>query len=1171
MSTREPSDREKVTKEEIRQLKEKQYITPGVYEEIIQRYEQFLKDDQTYVQDTFDQENEAIQQNLADKTNPENKAASTKTYAAFASETPAAQQSDSDQSAVHKTVPKQKSKQQIRDQNITWSLSIGIILLLIGGTVLATSNWDIMSSWMKTGMIAAIAALFFGLAVFTKNILKIRKTALAFYVLGNLFLPIVYISLGFYEQLGTYFSPGGEGRYLYGATGSLLLFSVYLYSAFKLNTRLFVWFANSMLTLFAGFFIGWLDLSVDGFYLGVILFNSLLVGAYQYLKRQAKWQLFVNEFTLYIQANLILSTLLMLLFYSNDVFHGFNLLLTAAVYMSMLYVTKRTEYFFVFTLMLVYGAYQTIEFSVAHNIGAVAYALLGFVFLVLPKLIAHQAALDKLFKYTSAVVSGFAFIYISVQGLLIHMDDPSLTLILAYFLIAGNYIYLSNLTDIKRTIFYYLSSAFLLAGLFELVRLGQTILPYESMTFSMFIVSFAFYVGVGCLGKLPYLKAINTSARDMAMLVMAVCLLWEAAAMNWMHLGIMLLLTSALGVVMDAFEQRLASSNARLTAYLLQPIALGLAVTMFYMTGQGDILPGGDPGPFAPVPLVLASLSLLLATFIWQQLKRHSFSNQSFYVAQGFYLLAIFQTLSLTNLEFNPTLRYVIILGGVIMAYLLYRKVASAIIPYVMGLFTLLFYLSLLYALHDGYALTSELFISLQFAIGAFLLFVTGAGFWRFDQSIANAYWYVAHIYYPLALIVSLFYGDIAVWSAMLAVVVYGVSTWAARVEWTRKLCLYAGLTSFWLLVMYTMLSFDRGDDLHYASLITTILLTSGWALSNTIWRQRIIYYVIPFSLIGLMNFALLHPFDLTQLIVTMLYTSIILGMLHIQKWDTLNGIPLMILFIALINFIQTHPTYDDIVLVVASVIFLIIGLLLYPVIYKAHKATFPLVDWYTIAGFVSLGFLYVYDGDTLFQQLLPGILVSLAIYVQRNRLPFVAGKWLVAGAVGYLLQPYYTLLNHLAIPDLIEAECYVLPWVGLAMFIKAIAGKQHQRLMNDTQWVVLVLVSLVLVQDGLQSNTVYDAIILGSLSLLAMLGGMMFKQKSFFFTGSGVLLLNLLIQTRPFWGNMPWWVYLLIAGSILITVASYYEWHKQKTSKGNDTFMTLFYKNVVQRIKKWE
>src|SRR5699024_10677353 len=227
--------------------------------------------------------------------------------------------------------------------------------------------------------------------------------------------------------------------------------------------------------------------------------------------------------------------------------------------------------------------------------------------------------------------------------------------------------------------------------------------------------------------------------------------------------------------------------------------------------------------------------------------------------------------------------------------------------------------------------------------------------------------------------------------------------------------------------------------------------------------------------------------------------------------------------------------------------------------------------DWYTIAGFVALGFLYVYAGEMLWEKLLPGILVALAIYIQKDRIPAIKGKWSAVIAITFLLEPYYTLIRNLEIPTLFEREFYVLPWVALAIFIKRKAGKEHPEQMNYMQWAVLIIFAILLVQDGLASNTVNDAIILGSLSLSSMLGGMFFKQKSFFFVGAGVLLLNLLLQTKSFWGALPWWVYLLIAGSILITVASYNEWHKQKTAEGKKTLVTLFHKKIIQRIGKWE
>src|SRR5699024_1535574 len=164
--------------------------------------------------------------------------------------------------------------------------------------------------------------------------------------------------------------------------------------------------------------------------------------------------LFVREFALYIQGNLILSTLLMLVFYQSEVFHGFNLILTAVIYLAMIYTTNHKEYHFVFSAMLAYGAYQVIEFSVLHHIGEVAYALLGLFFLVLPTFIKNEHGLTKVFRYTSAVVSVLAFIYISVQGMMVRFDDPSIILFLAYSLIAVNFIYFSILSILKKKFFF---------------------------------------------------------------------------------------------------------------------------------------------------------------------------------------------------------------------------------------------------------------------------------------------------------------------------------------------------------------------------------------------------------------------------------------------------------------------------------------------------------------------------------------------------------------------------------------------------------------------------------------------------------------------------------------------------------------------------------------------
>jgi hypothetical protein len=66
---------------------------------------------------------------------------------------------------------------------------------------------------------------------------------------------------------------------------------------------------------------------------------------------------------------------------------------------------------------------------------------------------------------------------------------------------------------------------------------------------------------------------------------------------------------------------------------------------------------------------------------------------------------------------------------------------------------------------------------------------------------------------------------------------------------------------------------------------------------------------------------------------------------------------------------------------------------------------------------------------------------------------------------------------------------------------------------------------------------------------------------------GTGTLLLNLFLQTREFWKSVPWWVYLLAAGLILIITASLNEMQKNGKSGRIKDKIQFF----IDRFKKWK
>lgn len=1130
--------RRRAAREELDLLLREELISPHVYQEIIQAQEQYhIK--------ALQKEQERIQL-LAEKRKVEEVAKK--------------------QEIKKKTL----SPQKVRERNITWLLNLGVILLLVGGLVLATSAWDILADWVKTGLIGLVSLLFFGLAFITTRVLKITKTAFAFYVLGSLFLPIIVLSAGFFELFGPYFSFHGEGRFLYGAIGSIFIIPVFIILSYHLSSRLFVWFTYITLTSIAGFLIAALYLPVDGFYLGIMLFNGALITLYLYFKDNKKYKQFTTEFIPFIQANLILSTLLMLVFYQSEVMYSVNLFLTAAIYFAMIFVTKHKEYHFVFTAMLVYGAYQLIEFSVVNQVDGIAYALLGFIFLALPKFVPNETSLKRVFQYTSAFISGAAFLYITFEGILLRMYEPSLVLFIAYLIISLNFIFLAH--SVKQILFKYLSPIFLIAASAELAFLSEKWFDSASFAVTLFMCAFVLYIGIGCFMKLSFFKVIKESTRDIAFAVMALCIIFGWLTISFWQVGMLFILLSGIALFMDHFEDRLAY-KANSIASWIHAISAGLAVLFLYGAVDGKVYTFEESLPFEVEHVIAASIVVLLVSYLWRHFNRKDFYDHAFFISIGFYAIGVLMAL---GPGVNDFLRPVIMLGGIGMAYLLYKRLGKAGLSYAVSGMSLTFYLMLLNLLQTQFNIQSNLYNELQFTFGAVLLLAIGLIIGRKDLPLRNSFWWIGHLYLPLILIISLLVWEDSLITYLIATAIYGLSLMYVYKEWKTKLLLYASFTSLFLSIWLFMDKINLGEEIHYAFLITSGLVSILWIVSKEPWVKRIAYYVVPFSVVGLSSFSLASPFDLMQLFIMLLYTAGLLYIMHKQKWAIYNIIPLLIIFNALIMFgVENLTNHKSMVLLITSFAFgaFLLGFIIHRLLYYdiEDKTDIIVIDWYTIMGFIASFYLYTYMSEDLWVKLIPGILISGGILLQQERIPRIAAKWFVFAASVYLLQPYYALLQHVNIPELIERELYVLPWIIFVVFLKKIINQQHKAIMNYVEWAVLVIIALILVQDAMVSDTVYEAVILGGLALISLLFGMFNQRKSFFFVGTGVLLLNVLLQTRSYWGNLPWWAYLLIAGSILIGVASYNEWHKQKVSDGKETLVSKFNKRVIAKIKKWE
>ncbi|MBS8264198.1 hypothetical protein DYI25_07090 [Mesobacillus boroniphilus] len=1060
-----------------------------------------------------------------------------------------------------------KSAEEIRERNISWSLNIGVIMLLIGGLFVATSNWETMTPWMKAGSIALVSALFYGIAYISYKIIKIDKTAFAFVVLGSLFLPIFTLSLGWFELLGPYLSFHGEGRFILGAISSSVLIPIYAFLANRMSSRLFVWFTFITTSIAAAYLLRAIGLQTDGFYLGLIIFNTLLIAAYHQLKKNGKLPLFTKELALYSQANIVLSTLLMLFFYDNHVFNGFNLILTAIVYLSMIFVNGHKEYHFVFSAIFIYGAYQILENWRFTEVSILGYALLGLVFLFVPRFMDERYALKKAFQITSAVVSGLAFLYITAEGMMIQTENPSFILMAAYLIISANFIYLANTNG--NIIFKYLSPVFLASAMFEaILQIGKW-LGFESLVLPSYLIGFLLFILAGWLLKLKYLQVIKTSSRDVGMVIMLSMILVTFFMLNWWELALMFFLTSYTFYVMLKIDRR---AILLLIAQWAAPISLGMSAAAFgeeiriNSSIYSDFI--GMPGNFA-----LAGVLLLGSGVVLGKTRETILSENAFFSAHGFYAAGLFYTFtsSIPNIYGESIIWF----GGILMSLLLYKMTKESLVGFISGVVSLAWYLITVDSINEEIFNFSTTIESLLIPGGGWLLLVAAALLFQKRRGLAVAYSWIAHVYLaPIMAVAFIIYGEESTFSYLIAAGVYAASIFFVKKEWKVKSLLYGAFTTLFLAIKTGIGYFTETDSGHYAFLMTSILLFVFWVLSSTNYKQRTLYYLVPISMLGVASFLAAYPYSWLLFGITIGYAAAILALLHRVKWDLAALIPLLMIFNGTIQILfqaQLHEYWDIAILSGSGILLIFSGRRKYKNLWE-RGGNFGLqsLDAYSLVGFLFIVSVALMNGETFWALIIHGLFLSAGIWLQRNRVHGRGESVILFITGAYLLVPYYAAVEQITIPALLEREVYVLPFVALAIFVRSIFKERSKQITSYIQWAVLIMVSLLLIQDGLESNTVYDALILGSLSLISMLAGMWLRVKAYFFVGAGVLLLNVLLQTRPFWGNLPWWGYLLIAGSILISVASFNEWNKQKGARGEKTFLAKLKESLLMKMKNW-
>ncbi|MDL4841173.1 hypothetical protein [Aquibacillus rhizosphaerae] len=1064
---------------------------------------------------------------------------------------------------------KVKTPEQIRERNITWSLILGVIFLLIGGLVLATSTWDQMGPILKVFSISFVSIFFLILSGISSRFLKINKTAFAFLTLGSMLIPIAIIAIGYFELFGQYLSLTGEGRFLLGLMGTLLPLPLYIRNAYRHQARLFVWISYLFLSFAVGFAIASIDVSVDFFYFLIMIFNGLLLLGYHLLKSNTSIQVFMKELPSYAQLNLVISTLLMLFIYDKGIFYSFNILVTAAIYIAMVFLYNTKEYQFVFSALFAYGVYQLTEYSFLESLDLIVYALVGIVYIGFSYGTKKQHFMSKMFEYTSGIISFFAFVYVSYQGLILRVGEDSILLLFAYFIISCNYIYLAHLT--KRKVFSYLSPLFLLATGMQFWDSISLFRQWDSLAMFMFLFSACLFLWLGIWTKNKYFLSIQTSTYYVTIGAMFLCVLYGLWSGTLIQLAIMLVLFGVLAIIVANRNRRVEKEIAT----WVHAVSWTFALVVIYPEVTA-IYPGYDIVFNWPFHLAVSGIILLAIHVIWRRFNKKSLAMTSFYVGQGAYFIGLIQLITVFHINEEIVRPLLLFVGVGVFVWLVYR-VKENILWLLVAITVFCFYTSLLSVFKFQAFTTTITFLLIGVVL---LLAISHYAGKRLPELKPYFFWLAHGVQAVLLLIVVLdqiMSQSINPIVLLISVTTYLYSSIIKEKEWQVKLHLYGAMTMLATLVATIIPYYNLFETIPtiYYWLGSSLLYALVWLLVNQAWRNRIEWYIIPFSIYGLFTIVTIRiitsPLEIIPIIG---YVILNLFFLHKRKWSLITILPLLA---TLVMWEQLRSMLETNQLLFISIscffILFVVGRLIHKKLYSWNDSYYE-VDWYSFiaASYLVYAWTFINQEANVWLQLIPFVLLTLWLFSQVNRVSTLVEKRVIktAGAISFLPSYYLLLLLEYKqyIPNLLHAELTVFPLLTLSIILSITTWNGYKKLMQSIQLILLLFITTYLIMDAIQSNTVWDALIVGSLSLLAMIIGMQAKIKAYFFVGVGTLIFNLLYQTKAYWGNMPWWGYLLIAGFTLIAVASYNEWQKQTSKEGK---IKKGFKKMLSTLKEWD
>ena len=240
---------------------------------------------------------------------------------------------------IENVEPKKVIPPEIRKLDIM--LKLGVSMVAISGLIFATTSWDIIPDSFKILFLILFGALFIGLSKFCEIKLKLMKTVKIYWILGVLFFIFSYITIGYFELFGEWFSFDGGGKYLFTTILCLItsLLSFISYTKFDDQEWIFISYAGFFTAIYT--FMSFFDICPN---IRLLLIISLLSIINSLKESDIKEFIYLKKFSKI--ASLIVSSLIIINFISLDNVKNISIIIIISIItiLNLIYITlKRND------------------------------------------------------------------------------------------------------------------------------------------------------------------------------------------------------------------------------------------------------------------------------------------------------------------------------------------------------------------------------------------------------------------------------------------------------------------------------------------------------------------------------------------------------------------------------------------------------------------------------------------------------------------------------------------------------------------------------------------------------------------------------------------------------------------------------------------------------------